>query len=374
MGTELLLSVGSPSVRPLSPPGDSSSGVALHTRNIAQGNCEKHQNESIQGKSHPTTIAMLPDNVLLEIFDFYRKGHHYYNRRYVWKWHLLVHICQTWRQIVFSSPRRLDLKILCTHGTPVRNQGIWPAFPIIIRYQRSWKSVRPNDQDDIISALEHRDRVCDIELDPGVHWNSRSEKFDAAWLEPFPVLTRLYIDSAYKDPPVLPANFLGRSAPCLQEITLSGIPYPALPMLLLSASDLVKLDLRNIPLTGYISPEAMVACLATLPRLDRFTIEILSTTPLPDRALPPPVTRTVLPALTSFQFIGASEHLENLVSQIDSPQLNQISIGYIRLVDYQARARSLFRCQCRFLPVSACKSSILGLVPWGERLMQIQWD
>ena len=39
---------------------------------------------------------------------------------------------------------------------------------------------------------------------------------------------------------------------------LSGIPYPVLPVVLPSASDLFKPDLFNILPTGYISPRAMV--------------------------------------------------------------------------------------------------------------------
>ncbi|KAI9456664.1 hypothetical protein BJY52DRAFT_1417047 [Lactarius psammicola] len=44
--------------------------------------------------------------------------------------------------------------------TPVRkNLGIWPAFPIIGDYQYLWSSnVMPNDEDNIIAALEHPDR------------------------------------------------------------------------------------------------------------------------------------------------------------------------------------------------------------------------
>ncbi|KAH9171740.1 hypothetical protein EDB89DRAFT_2070510 [Lactarius sanguifluus] len=353
MGAELVLSVGAPSIRALSPPDYSSSGATSHTRTTAQDHCEKQQNGSTRGESHPTTIAMLPDNVLLEVFDFYRSDHHY-ARGPVWNWRLLVHVCQTWRQIVLASPHRLDLKIHCTYGTPVRkNLRIWPAFPIIIRYGDPWAAITPNDEDNIISALEHRDRVCDVELS-AIVWGSRLEKFVTVMQEPFQVLKRLYICSEYIrsgnsrpgfGPPVLPAKFLGGSAPCLQEIILSGILYPALPMLLLSASDLVTLDLLDIPPTGYFSPEAMVACLATLPRLDSFTIIFRSDTSRPDRAdriRPSLMTRTVLPALTTFQFIGASEYLEDLVTQIDSPQLNQISIEYLRLVDYQVTQLSEF--------------------------------
>ncbi|KAH9037544.1 hypothetical protein EDB84DRAFT_1138083 [Lactarius hengduanensis] len=327
------LSIGSPSVRPLSPPGDSSPGTTSHTRKIVRGHCEKQQNGSTQG--YTTTIGILPDNILLEIFDFYRNDHDYLP---AWKWHLLVHVCQTWRQLIFASPLRLDLKILCTYGTPVRTHlGIWPAFPIIIRYSNLWTPITPNDEDNIISALEHRDRVCDVGLvELG---SSRLEKLVTMMQEPFPVLARLYICSILKDLPSIPAKFLGGSAPCLQEISLSRIPFPTL---LLSVSDLVRLDLSDIPATGYVSPEAMVACLATLPRLDHLAIGFRSDTSRPDRIRPLPMTRTVLPALTSFHFVGASEYLEDLVAQIDGPQLNQITIEYLRLVDYQATQLSKF--------------------------------
>ena len=152
--------------------------------------------------------------------------------------------------------------------------------------------------------------------------------------EPFPVLTHLTIRSKVGNVVVLPAKFLGGSAPRLQEVYLCGIPFPTLPTLLLSASDLVSLDLRSIPPTGYISPEAMVVGLAASPRLKFFVIGFQLATLHPDRIRPPPVTRSVLPALTTFHFQGAIEYLEDLVAQIDSPQLDQISVVYLnQLVD-----------------------------------------
>ncbi|KAH8981996.1 hypothetical protein EDB86DRAFT_3106941 [Lactarius hatsudake] len=162
--------------------------------------------------------------------------------------------------------------------------------------------------------------------------------------EPFPVLTYLYLNVSLDggSTPVLPANFLGGSAPCLRTIHLRNIPFPAIPLLLLSASGLVQLELRNIPLTGYISPEAMVASLAALPKLEIFVIEFRSATSRPDLILPPPVTRTVLPSLTYFEFQGASEYLEDLVARIDGPQLDRIFTIYLNLVDIEVAQLSRF--------------------------------
>ena len=70
----------------------------------------------------------------------------------------------------------------------------------------------------------------------------------------------------------------------------------------------------------------MIACLAELPRLEQLIFGFQSATSHPDRIHPPPITRTVLPALTSFTFYGASEYLEALVAQLDSPKLETIHV------------------------------------------------
>ena len=285
---------------------------------------------------------MLPDIVLLEIFDVCRNVHDY-TFLPVWEWHILVHVCQRWRQIVFASPNRLSLRLLCRASTPARkNIDIWPALPIFIDFNyhfffnsRWWHDKASYYVDNVISALEHLDRVCDIRLSVT---GSELDKIITVMQEPFPALMNLIIDrSRPKDGiiPILPANFLGGSAPCLQEMHLCGIPFPALPTLL-SSTDLVTLELYNIPPTGYFSPEALVRGLSALPRLKTFDIEFKLATPLPDRIHPPPVTRTVLPALTFFRFVGASEYLEDLVARIDGPRLNWINIHYLnQLVDFQ---------------------------------------
>ena len=292
------------------------------------------------GERFATAIGMLPDNVFLEVFDLYRKNLPH-TLRTTWKWNLLVHVCRRWRQIVFASPHRLNLQILCTHRTPVRkNLGIWPAFPIVINYRYSRGGITLGDEDNVVAALEHPDRVCYVRLAVN---GSQLGKISTVMQQPFPVLTHLHISSEDGSAPPLPGRFLGGTAPRLEKIYLHRIPFPSLPKLLLSTSDLVKLELRRIPPTGYISPEAIVACLAALPRLDTFHIGFRSSSSRPHRSHPPHVARTVLPSLTSFEFKGASEYLEHLVAQIDSPQLDQTFIVYFnQLLDFRAAQLSEF--------------------------------
>ncbi|KAF8260876.1 hypothetical protein EI94DRAFT_1789740 [Lactarius quietus] len=161
--------------------------------------------------------------------------------------------------------------------------------------------------------------------------------------ETFTPLTRLRIWSGDNDVPVLPREFLGRSAPHLQELILYGIPLSAFPIILPSASDLVKLSLYNIPQTGYISPDAMVAGLATLTRLRDLWIGFHSPNSRPNKIPISLTTRTVLPALTYFYLRGVRENLEDFVARIDAPRLDRIEIDYFsQLIDFEVPQLSRF--------------------------------
>ena len=276
-----------------------------------------------------TTIDMLSDDVFLEIFDSYRKipVHEPFHVQLVWPWHLLVHVCRRWRQIIFGSPYLLNLRILCTQKTPVEdNLLIWPTLPIVIRYSNTGTSLRSEGVGNVIAALRRANRVCHVELNVT---NSMLETMVALMQEPFPELTHIDIFSVSTDGGrgVLPKGFLGGSAPArLQEISFHNLSFPSLPTFLLSTSNLISLTFSDIPPTDYIAPEAMITCLVVLHRLEKLFIGFQSVTSRPDRVRPPLFTRNVLPALTSFTFNGACEYLEDLVAQIDSPRLRDVCV------------------------------------------------
>ena len=115
--------------------------------------------------------------------------------------------------------------------------------------------------------------------------------------------------------------------------------FPAAPTLLLSARDLVDVNLRNMPIAGYISPEAMITSLAVLPRLKYFTFGFRWGTFLGFynliRTRLPHIPRAVLPALRHFHFDGPFEYLEDFISRIDAPQLHRLEICYLDMgVDF----------------------------------------
>ena len=266
-----------------------------------------------------TSIDTLPDDVLLEVFNSYGyDDDDQYGEKREMAWQTLVHVCRRWRCIVFGSPRHLNLQLVCTTRTPARDMlYVWPALPLIVVFHGDTRRM-----DDIIAALECTDRVCRITLD--IVRSLDFEMFLAAMQQPFPELTHLTL---WSDEAVVPDSFLGGSAPRLESLKLVGVPFPGLSKLLLSATHLVNLYLYNIPHSGYISPDRMVAVLSTLTSLEDL---LLSFESYPERASrrPPPNTRSVIPVLTYFLFNGVSEYLDDLVACIDAPQLNRMLITF----------------------------------------------
>ena len=295
------------------------------------------------------TINVLPDNVLLHVFHFYRlaclDGLEDVDQPWdsSWRWHRLVHVCSRWRSLAFASPDILDLRLVCDPVTSTELTRIWPALPIIIRNMGTW--LMPEDYD-FDAAIVHHNRIREINL---YLTNPQLQQLASAMQEQFPALTHLMLGypGCYPSPaPALPDGLLGGGAPRLQSLKLESIPFPALPKILLSATDLVRLSLRNIPHSGYISPEAFVTGLAALANLESLVIGFESPLSRPDRRSPLP-TRIILPALTRFNFHGVSEYLEDFVARIEAPLLDFIFITFFhqlifdipQLVGFMQRTR-----------------------------------
>ena len=65
------------------------------------------------------TIDVLPDDLLLEIFDLYREEEAHRSSIYTeWGWTTLAHVCRRWQGIILASPS------VCTCGLPVIPQHL----------------------------------------------------------------------------------------------------------------------------------------------------------------------------------------------------------------------------------------------------------
>jgi hypothetical protein len=279
---------------------------------------------------------VLPDEVLLEIFYFYLNTGPLpqglpsnESKAAIEEWQILVHVCRRWRSLILGSPLRLNLRLYCTPKTRIKDTlDVWPAFPLVVHWRPSFCTL--SDADNIIAALGRRNRVRQVDV---FVVGRPLETVLAAMQVPFLELTDLRISSlGDPDPPPIPDSFLGGSAPRLQSFKLGGTPFPGLPKLLLSATHLVELRLINIPRSGYISPGAVVAIISVSPGLRILDLHFQSYSSRPasgwKRRSLPLSKRSIIPALDTFHFTGAREYLEDFVTRIDTPQLDEMDINF----------------------------------------------
>ena len=281
------------------------------------------------------TVEVLPDNILLEIFDFYRLDAEDRARRRPWKWNRLAHVCQRWRHVIYTSPLRLSLQILCKSGKTIeRVPRAWPTLPLVVGFKGSprSKSLPKN----VVIALRHADRVCEIDL--GVT-TPISQSITDVMKAAFPALEHIRMVSKDTAEPVVIGEFLGGSAPRLKEIHVDGIaiPFLALRQLVLSANNLIRLVLWNIPKSCYFSPDALVTILSSLVHLQELVIRfrppvsrsVINTEP------PPPLERLTCPSVVLLSLYGASEYVEAFVARTHMPALTTLIIKFFNQLIFE---------------------------------------
>jgi hypothetical protein len=287
---------------------------------------------------------MLPEDILLDIFYFYRLDAIKLSRGRPWKWHRLAHVCRKWRYVISISPRRLDLRILCKYGAPIESiLGSWPTLPLVIEFDATRKS-KPMPRN-ILVALRCSDRICDINFSVT---SSMTGSIVELIQKPCPALEKIRL--TVKDamgPICIPVYdaFLGGSTPHLREIELHGIalPFPAIRQVLLSTNNLSDLHLSNIPSDICFLPVDLVTALSTLDQLKRLTIGFHSPTSHPAPSMTHRSLRhTTLPSLNFLDFHGTSEYLEEFVAQIHLPALCKITINLFNQIFFEIPQFSQF--------------------------------
>ena len=236
-------------------------------------------------------------------------------------------MCQRWRQIIFSSPLGLNLRLYCTYGTPVsKSLDCWPALPIVVQYGGvpNLDPPAPQDDDNIIAALKQSGRVRSISL---TVTRSLLEKLSAI-SEPFSELEEMTLLSHDSIQLTLPSTF--RWDPRLRTLHSTRITFPSFPPLLSPCQYLVDLQLHEILSAGYFSPEEFANALSGMTQLRTVSLHLLS---FPRRRSflslpPPPGERILLPVLTRLKYRGISRYLDSLAARIDAPRLEDIDITF----------------------------------------------
>ncbi|KAH9976526.1 hypothetical protein BJV74DRAFT_861946 [Russula compacta] len=277
-----------------------------------------------------TTIKDVNDDILVEIFDACRIDNvnpNQYPRRW---WYKLAQVCQTWRRVIFASPIRLGLTLICTSRTHVADLlANSPPLPLIIIWGKPEPLVTEDGIENVCLALQHRDRVCRITLQIS---NSSVLKVFPFLEGTFPALEtlELYGPSSEYVRVRLPSTF---EAPNLRHLHLSDFTLayrPSPPTPATFPASLVTFSLGEITPSIPVSPEFFAECLSLMPHLKSLNIGYLfpveeTRDNAPDQQVSHP---PILTNLEELQFQGVYSYFECLAAQICAPLLKKLSITF----------------------------------------------
>jgi hypothetical protein len=290
-------------------------------------------------------IYILNDDVLVNVFYLYQLHvqDEYADKdglrmldweRQRW-WYKLAQVSRRWRYIILASRSVLDLHLLCTYGVPVADMlAHSPSLPLTIYYNNGDRTMTIEDEQGVLLALSHRDRLHRIALRMPA---PNLDKFISTMDEPFPILERMYIYSLTEEETglTLPQTF---QAPNLRRIHLWYSALPIRSPLLTSTVGLVYLSLGGIPRSAYFPPSYLLTRLALMPQLEKLGIGFHSPIQNHDvvrQLLDTPIlTHITLPNLRVFSFRGVSAYLEGLLARISTPILSVLVVLFFNQLTF----------------------------------------
>ena len=239
---------------------------------------------------------------------------------------------------ILASASYLRLYLLCTYRTPVAEMlAHSPPLPLIIDYFDEYDDITTEDEEGILLALEHRDRVHSIRLrmpfqSPKKLTNAVDDEF--AILECLVIVPLIDTNLSL----ALPKTF---QAPHLRHLLLSNFALPIGSPLLTTAQtvNLISFVPEDILPSAYFHPNDLLQLLLHIPRLEMLSIHFES--PVPNRdvekqLLQSPVitTHIILPNLRIFAFGGTSAYLAALLPRMTTPLLETLQIKFVDEVSF----------------------------------------
>jgi len=292
------------------------------------------------GRRRSTFIHILDDDSLLSIFRYCRPvildgnefDDFYTSRRWSWEderwWFKLVKVCRRWRSLIFGSAFQLGVDLLCIQGALVADMlARGPPLPLTIdRLHRH--PITAQDNEDILLALKHRDRIRRIRLQIPV---PDLETLIVAMDGEFPMLEYLAITppSLHCTNLILPSAF---HAPRLRRLMLLGTAFPIASPSLTTPTSLVSLSLRWVHPSTFLLPDELLQRLSFAPRLEMlqisFGFSISDDNVEKKMSCAPILTHVALPILRHFAFEGDNPYMEMLLSCMTTPLLEKLKIVF----------------------------------------------
>ena len=298
---------------------------------------------------HTTSIHILDDDSLLNIFHLYRpfllgEGQDVYVQMWAggdwigerW-WYRLAHVCQRWRNLILGSASYLGLCLVCTHGTPMADMlAHSPPLPLVIDYEDV--VITAEDEDAIMHALAQRDRVRRIRIAlPFLELQKVITAIDGE----YPILEFLLLVDTTEDKNTVLTLPETLETPHLRHLMIGGsiripmrspLPGPG------TVAGLVVLSLTMHHPSTYFQPTVLLQWLSLVHQLEIFMIcfyfPVLNRDVERQLMRTPITTHVTLPNLRTFAFQAVSAYSEAVLSRIAAPRLETFRIGFFKQVTF----------------------------------------
>ena len=257
-------------------------------------------------------------------------------------WYGLIQVCRRWRRLVLHSAFYLQVSLVCARGTPVADMlAHSPPVPLVIDYiDGECHVLSPEDEEGIILALQHRDRVRRIRIRKSV---SILQKLVTALDGEFPILDYLIIVNRRSYRPLIdcttnlnfPETF---RAPHLRQLVIDNFATPIESPPFPTMGNLVTLFLSSIPSSCYFPPNVLLQQLSLMSQLEILAILFNCYNfgrDIEGLSLHTPImSRVTLPNLHWLMYEGTYAYLEMLLPWISIPHLERIHIHFFNRMMY----------------------------------------
>jgi hypothetical protein len=294
------------------------------------------------------------DDLLVEIFDFCRLDNispNTYPRNW---WYTLAHVCQQWRRVLFATPTRLGITLVCKSRTPVADllANSPPSLPLVVYWGNPGTFDTEDSVKSAVVALGDRDRVRRITL--RVSEKSLCMAF-SSMRGCFPTLETLQLccssEFGLDKNTALSSPF---EAPNLRHLQLSDLKLlpPSLIGTVVTRPSVVSFSIGDISM----GPDTLMTYLALMPQLKVLKVGVSFSIPSEqterkERELcgggQPKLAQLALTDLEEFEYQGTSIYLEAVAARIGLPFLKKLSITITNKVDESA---DLDRTKFKYLP------------------------
>ena len=243
-------------------------------------------------------------------------------------WYVLAWVCRRWRHLILVAPSYLGLSLVCGPGKPVADMlAHSPPLPLVIDHVHDFRDIAAEDEEGILLALKHRDRIRCIRFRVyGPQAVPSLKRIIEAIDGGFPMLEYLYIQLMLTS-----LNWSLPSTLCTPQLRYLGLAELPFPIGYPLPAGLVTLWIESITPSANFGPNELLQQLSLVPQLK--TLRITFDSFFSDQDIEgklsqtPSSTHITLPNLRWFIFKVPFTYMKSVLPRIAMPFLKVAEFG-----------------------------------------------